>query len=315
MAKKSASANPKKGLKELEKENRELKRIIAELRESEEKYRTIIENANDHIAYVAPDGTIIDVNYKFEEIFGYTREETIGKNFAEIQNFGPDLMAQFEQWYNTLSPDTKVGMQELEAFRKDGTPIFIEVNPKVIVKEGKVKALLAIIRDITERKRIEKELQRYRDHLEELVKERTLNLEEANTALRVMLERGEEIKTSIEDKMMFNIKEFVLPYVEKLKRSNPNSIQKTYLENLELNIKDVTSSVIRGISSKYLKLTPTEIQVANLVKQGKTTKEISDLLNMSSRTIDTHRYNIRSKLGLNKKKENLRTYLLSMNNT
>ncbi len=315
MAKKSASVNPKRSPKDLEKENRELKRIIAELQESEEKYRTIVENANDHIAYVAPDGVIIDVNYKFEEMFGYSRDETIGKNFFEIKNFGPDLMAQFKEWYNTLSPDTRVGMQEFEAFRKDGTSIFIEVNPKLIVKEGKVKALLAIIRDITERKHIENELQRHRNHLEELVKERTLNLEEANTALRVMLERGEEIKTSIEDKMLFNIKEFVLPYVEKLKQSNPNSIQKTYLENLELNIKDVTSSVIRGISSKYLKLTPTEIQVANLVKQGKSTKEISDLLNMSTRTIDAHRYNIRSKLGLNKKRENLRTHLLSMDNT
>lgn len=299
----------------LKKANSVLKRRIAELKESEEKHRTIVENANDHIAYVAPDGTILDANYKFEEMFGYTREETIGKNFMEIRNFDPDTMEMFRQWYETLTPDTKVDMQEFEAFRKDGTRIFIEVNPKLIIKDGEVKAVLAIIRDITERKRIENELQRHRDHLEELVKERTLNLEEANTALRVMLERGEEIKTSIEDKMLFNIKEFVLPYVEKLKRTNPNTTQKTYLENLELNLKEVTSSVIRGISSKYLKLTPTEIQVANLVKQGKTTKEIADLLNMSTRTIDAHRYSIRSKLGLNNKKENLRTYLLSLNNT
>ena len=315
MAKKQTNEELKKNLEKLEKKNKELKRMITRLRESEKKYRTIVENANDHIAYVAPDGTILDVNYKFEEMFGYTREETIGKNFMEIRNFKPGVMAQFKEWYNTLTPDTRVGMQEFEALRKDGTPIFIEVNPKLIVKEGKVDAILAIIRDITERKRIESELQRHRDHLEELVKERTLNLEEANTALRIMLERGEEIKTSIEDKMLFNIKEFVLPYIDKLKRSKPNTVQKTYLENLELNLKEVTSSAIRGISSKYLKLTPTEIQVANLVKQGKTTKEIADLLNMSTRTIDAHRYNIRSKLGLNKKRDNLRTYLLSLDNT
>lgn len=299
----------------LKKENRTLKRMLSELQESEEKYRTIVENANDHIAFVAPDGKIIDVNYKFEEMFGYTREETIGKNFMEIRNFDPDTMEVFQEWYDTLTPDTRVGMQEFEAFRKDGTSIYIEVNPKLIVKDGKITAILAIIRDITERKRIESELQRYRDHLEELVKERTLNLEEANTALRVMLETAEEMKTSIEDKMLLNIKEFVLPYVEKLKRSKPNTIQKTYLENLEQNLKEVASSVIRGISSKYLKITPTEIQVANLVKQGKTTKEIAELLNMSTRTIDAHRYSIRSKLGLNKKKENLRTHLLSMGNT
>jgi len=139
----------------LKKENRTLKRMIAELQESEEKYRSIVENANDHIAFMAPDGTIIDVNYKFEEMFGYSREETIGKNFMEIRNFDPDTMEVFQEWYDTLTPDTRVSMQEFEAFRKDGTSIFIEVNPKLIVKDGKVTAILAIIRDITERKRIE----------------------------------------------------------------------------------------------------------------------------------------------------------------
>jgi DNA-binding CsgD family transcriptional regulator len=65
------------------------------------------------------------------------------------------------------------------------------------------------------------------------------------------------------------------------------------------------------MSFEMLKLTPAEIQVANLIKQGKSSKVIADVLNLSPRTIDFHRDNIRKKFNLNNKKINLRTYLLS----
>jgi DNA-binding CsgD family transcriptional regulator len=107
------------------------------------------------------------------------------------------------------------------------------------------------------------------------------------------------------------VRKFILPYLDKLGKGKLSETQKVYLENLEENLNDITSPYMHGISTKYLKLTPTEINVANLVKQGKTTKEIADLLHMSTKTTDAHRYRIRRKLGLTNKKENLRTYLLS----
>jgi len=149
--------------------------------------------------------------------------------------------------------------------------------------------------------------------LEELVKERTSSLKEANTALRVMLKKAEEVRTEMGDRILFNIREFVFPYLEKIKKNRLDEVQKAYLESLEENLNEVTSPFLRGISTRYMRLTPTEIQIANLVKQGKTTKEIAKLLNMSFRTIETHRYNIRAKLGLKNQKANLRTYLLSLN--
>ncbi|NQT71356.1 MAG: PAS domain S-box protein [Chloroflexi bacterium] len=284
----------------------ERRRAEDALRESEEKFKTIFENANDHIVYIDVDGTVIDINQAFEDILGYKREEVIGKKFYEFEALNLGDWQKAIDAANDLLEGKSVEDQvfEFEAIASDGRTIYIEVNPKAVVKDGRIVGVLAITRDVTARKQ-------ERDDLEELVKERTSNLEEANTALRVMLKKAEEVKTEMEDRILFNVKEFVFPYLERLKRSPLSEIQMTHLENLEENLNDITSPFLHGISTRYMRLTPTEIQVANHIKQGKTTKETAQLLNMSPRTIETHRYNIRTKLGVKNEKVNLRTYLSS----
>lgn len=284
----------------------ERRRAEEALRESEEKFKTIFENANDHIVYIDVDGTVIDINQAFEDILGYKREEVIGKKFYEFEALNSGDWQKAIDAANDLLEGKSVEDQvfEFEAIASDGRTIYIEVNPKAVVKEGRIVGVLAITRDVTVRKQ-------ERDDLEELVKERTSNLEEANTALRVMLKKTEEVKTEMEERILFNVKEFVFPYLERLKRSPLSEIQMTHLENLEENLNDITSPFLHGISTRYMRLTPTEIQVANHIKQGKATKEIAELLNMSPRTIETHRYNIRTKLGVKNEKVNLRTYLSS----
>ena len=81
---------------------------------------------------------------------------------------------------------------------------------------------------------------------------------------------------------------------------------------LELNLNDIVSPFAHRLSSKYFGLTPTEIQVATLVRDGNTTKDIAELLNSSYRTIESHRQNIREKIGIKKENINLRSHLLSM---
>jgi len=140
---------------------------------------------------------------------------------------------------------------------------------------------------------------------------KTNSLEEVNTALRVLLRRREEDKTEIEEKVLLNVRELVVPFLERLKKSQLDPKQLSYTDILESNLNDIISPFSRTLSAKYLSLTPKEIQVANLIKQGKSTKDIGELMALSPRTIETHRKSLRKKLGLDKKKRNLRSRLLT----
>lgn len=126
------------------------------------------------------------------------------------------------------------------------------------------------------------------------------------------MKQREQDKDALEEKVLCNIKRVAVPYIEKMKQSRLNDQQTTCLNILESNLNDIVSSFARELSSKYLALSPTEIQVASLIKEGKQTKEIADILNLSTNTIVSHRYKIRSKLGLKNKKVNLRAYLQSL---
>jgi DNA-binding CsgD family transcriptional regulator len=84
------------------------------------------------------------------------------------------------------------------------------------------------------------------------------------------------------------------------------------VEIIEAHLNDIISPFLRNLTSAYLNLTPREIEVASLVKEGKTTKEITELLNISATAVDFHRKNLRSKFGIKSKKTNLRSYLTSV---
>lgn len=141
---------------------------------------------------------------------------------------------------------------------------------------------------------------------------KTGNLEEMNSALKVLLQRREEDRKELEEKVLFNVKELVVHYIEKLRNTGLDKKQAGFVDILESNLQSIVSPFSRALSHVYLNLTPVEIEIADLVRQGKSTKDMADLLNVSTRTIEFHRKNIRKKLGINQKKANLRTRLLSL---
>jgi DNA-binding CsgD family transcriptional regulator len=147
--------------------------------------------------------------------------------------------------------------------------------------------------------------------LEAKVMERTRELQDINTALEVLLKKRENDKKSLEDRVTFSIKEVIAPHIELLKRTHLDPQQAIHIEMLEQNFLEICSPFMQILSETIRKLTPSEIQIVNLIKQNKSSKQIAGFLGVSQRTVEFHRDNIRKKLGIKKKKQNLRIYLLS----
>jgi DNA-binding CsgD family transcriptional regulator len=158
---------------------------------------------------------------------------------------------------------------------------------------------------------MELELKQQQEKLEEKVRQRTAELEETNTTLNVLLRKRDADKETLEAKITENISDLIDPYFEKLKGSPMTPWQKDLIYILQESIHQLTSPFMRNMGGKLLHLSPMEVQVANLVKGGKSSKEIAEILKISSGTVNIHRKNIRKKLGVDNQKTNLQITLQS----
>ena len=148
--------------------------------------------------------------------------------------------------------------------------------------------------------------------LEEEIQEKTQQLVETNTALKVLLKQRDEEKHDIEEQIYSNFKMLVLPVIDNLKESFSDSQQLKLIDILEEQLREIILPFSKKLSDPMINLTPTEIKIAGLIKSGKTNKEIAEVLNSSVHTISRHRENIRKKTGLTNQKTNLRTFLASL---
>ncbi|MGC9975520.1 MAG: PAS domain S-box protein [Syntrophales bacterium] len=307
------------------------------LRKSEEKYQALLENASDAILLADENGNLIEANRMAEDLLGYPREELLQMHYSQLHP-----MMELEKTIAAFKDIVTYGyggLQNGAILRKDGIVVPIDITATVIEYNGK-KVFQASFRDITEHKRTE-------DTLEGLVQERTKELfeknrqlvdeiterkraeaslkrktnelqlhsgklEELNAALRVLLQQRQEDRTELEEKVISNVKHLLSPHLEKLKKRKFDPKSKMHLDILESNLNNIVSSFSHKLSSKHINLTPTEIKVANLVREGKTTKDIAEFLGSSPSSIKIHRFNVRRKLGLIGKKTNLQSYLTSL---
>ncbi len=145
--------------------------------------------------------------------------------------------------------------------------------------------------------------------LVETIEEHRKELQESNTALKVLLRQREEDRKELREFLLKNVEHLIEPHMERLKKTHLVDEQKELVELLESHLQEITSPFAHKISEPLLGLTPTEIRVADLIRKGKGSKEIADLLGISEYAVVFHRQGIRRKLGLSGKKLNLQAHL------
>ena len=114
-----------------------------------------------------------------------------------------------------------------------------------------------------------------------------------------------------EENIRVNLVQLIEPYLDRMGYSGLNETQQQLLNVIRMNLNEVIGSPMPELSAKYDIFSPGELQVANLIRKGRTTKDMARLLNISPRTVESYRNNIRKKLDLKSKKVNLKTYLSS----
>ena len=135
-------------------------------------------------------------------------------------------------------------------------------------------------------------------------------LQEANTALRLVLTRIEQEKQEIHQDINTNVEKVLMPILHALSLQLPQSQQK-YVEILQTNVKEITSPFVSQLSLSYHSMTPTEIAICNMIRNGMRTKEIAEMRGISEATVNRHREKIRRKLKITNQDVNLATFLQS----
>ena len=283
------------------------------MKNNEKKFRRIFENASVGVAQInTQTGKFIDLNQKYCNLIGYERSEMTEITFMEITH-PDDLEVALANMEKLKTGEISEFSMEKRYFHKNGDIVWVNLTVSSMWNLGEPPTShIAIVESIMVRKQIEGALQKAHNEMESKVEQRTEELDETNNALKILLRKSDEDKIELEEKVLSNMKELIFPFLNKLNNSPLNDKQLSILSTVESNLNNVISPFSRRLSSKFSNLTPREIQIASLIKEGKTSKEIARAVGSNTSTVEFHRTNLRKKLGIVNKKKNLRNHLLSL---
>jgi DNA-binding CsgD family transcriptional regulator len=276
---------------------------------------TVLNSLSAHIAILDEDGVILETNKAWQrfatENDAGEDDHSIGVNYVALCEAasGPGArdahnvargirqvieghLDEFIYDYPCHSPSGK-HWYYMRAIRTTGD------NPLRVVVSHE---------DITALKLTEEALRRSREALNEQAR----SLEESNIALKVLLNQRDLDRKALERKVLSNVKGLVFPYVEKLKGARLKPRERTLVEIVDAHLRDIISPLLQNIANADIILTPQEMQIAALIKDGQSSKEIAEVLHITEATVNFHRKNLRVKFGLHNRRVNLRSYLLSM---
>jgi PAS domain S-box-containing protein len=300
----------------------------------ESRFNTIFElTARGFSVINSRNGQLVEVNQKFCDMFGLKKDEVSATTFMEITH-PDDLQADLDNMQRLIDGEVREFSMEKRYIHNDGSLVWGHLTVAALWDVGEEPDYhLAIVEDITMRKRAEEKLKHANDLLEQRVEQRTARLKdktrvlneketelkeknttlvELNTALKVLVQQKNVDRVELEEQLIASMKLLIAPYVSKLVKICPDTRQQNLIKIINENLKEIISPFSRKLSSGYANLTATEIRVANLIKKAYSNKAIAESLNISSQTVAFHRKKIRKKLGITNTNKNLAYYLESL---
>ncbi len=280
------------------------------LRRSEERYQLAMDAAEEGLWDWTLEEEIVYGNTRYFEMMGHHPSG----NHSSYDEFLSSIHPHDRSRTDTYVRDHIKRVDdryEVEYRVKDSAGWrWILDRGKAVERNGKGEPVRVIgtCIDITDRKASEEALR----ESERDLRSNALKLEEMNSALKVLLKLGDDEREKLEKNVLYNVKELVIPALDKLKVTPLSNLQKDYLSIVYENLNHVISPFLRNLTFQNSRLTPREIQVASLIRENKTSKEIANYLSLSVRSVEVYRGRIREKLGLKNKGYNLRSYLLSL---
>ena len=282
------------------------------LKKSERMLSDIINFLPDPTFAIDAQGRIISWNREMEKMVGKKAEEMLGKDHYEYAL--PFYGKRIPMVIDLIRKPDKAREKQYRYFKREGNFLYAEhgfnlngVERSLWCKaslmydhKDQVIGSIETLRDITE----------FRNAASQL-RDKSLHLEEANTALKVLLQHRQNDRREIEDNIRGNFKALVTPYLKKLRGTRLGVEQKMYLDILDNHLEELLSPFLMNMTAQYASLTPREIQIADLVKDGKSAKEIAEILNIALHTANNYRKRLRKKFALHRKSSNLRSHLLS----
>jgi PAS domain S-box-containing protein len=252
------------------------------------------------------EGRLVEANPSFFENTGYLEDDVIGRTVAEA-GFWPDPEERARVMrivggngvVKTFPIKLKMGSGEIhdclfsaQRVEFNDVPCTVEIYIDMSPDRSPKAALMNQEGTLSAKKR---------------------EIQNLNAALKILIDHQEsEKKKDQQHNWAVSLKKKIFPYLDKIKSGKMDIASRTYLSMIELNLKDLIASLPDDGANQLHNLTLTESQVANLVRQGKTSKEIAAMLNVSTAAISFHRHNLRKKLGLLKKKTSLRSHLKTL---
>ncbi|MEZ4598389.1 MAG: PAS domain S-box protein [Syntrophotaleaceae bacterium] len=277
----------------------ELERLVLErthaLTNSETMLRHIFQSAGNGIMLVDEGLRIVKANHRACVIYGRSMEQLLG---LDVRTLTDDEGRRVLESCLSEREDQGGRSDEMLALRSGGQVLPTSITVTRVAIDDK-RFWTVIVRDISRQKALEERLRFEKKQTEEM-----------NVTLRNVLKSIDAERRQFERNMADKIASELLPVLEKLDQES-RGVRSGYLDLIRDQLIGLTRGFETELDANLLKLSRTEISVCRMIRAGSTTKEICEALNLAFETVQTHRKNIRRKLGLNGKSVNLQAFLAS----